>query len=313
MFAQTKIRRSSPWERQASGVGPGARARPIRGAWIKYVDHPSFEDPTVRDAILAPLAGAVDDPRSRRFQPDGWLTPLPPGHSRANQVLSHEQETHLFRKMNFLKCRANQLVEQLDAERPSSRDLDELERLQSEATAIRSRIIEMNLGLVVSIARTWIRAGYGLSERISDANLALVQAVDGFDFARGNRFSTYATWAIRNVLVEHDRRFRRGRAQPLGRYEEFLASSNHDAGEQEIEEEHNRRRALVGRWLGRLDKRERRILASRHGIGGVPLLTLAQIGRLLDISKERVRQIEIRACGKLREFARREGLDTSDI
>ncbi len=313
MLAQPTIRRSSSWKRQAAGVGPVARARPIRGAWIKYVDHPSFDDPTARDSILAPLSGAVEDSGSRRFQPTGWLTPSPPVRSRATRLLSREQETHLFRKMNFLKCRANQLVEQLDAERPSSRDLDELERLQSEATAIRSRIIEMNLGLVVSIAKAWIRPGYDLSERISDANLALVQAVDGFDFARGNRFSTYATWAIRNVLAEHERRFRRGCAQPLGLYEELLASSNHDAGEQEIEEEHNRRRALVGRWLGRLEKRERWILASRHGIGGVPELTLAQLGRLLGISKERVRQIETHARGKLRKFARREGLDTSDL
>ena len=49
------------------------------------------------------------------------------------------------------------------------------------------------------IAKTSVRAGYDLSECISDGNLALIEAVDGFDFARGNRFSTYATWAIRNA------------------------------------------------------------------------------------------------------------------
>ena len=72
---------------------------------------------------------------------------------------------------------------------------------------MKNRIVEMNLGLVVYIAKTRIRPGYDLAECVSDGNLALIQAVDGFDFARGNRFSTYATWAIRNAFAEHERRF----------------------------------------------------------------------------------------------------------
>ena len=55
---------------------------------------------------------------------------------------------------------------------------------------MRNRIVEMNLRLVVAIAKTRVKAGYDLSECVSDGNLALIQAVDGFDFARGNRFST---------------------------------------------------------------------------------------------------------------------------
>ena len=63
---------------------------------------------------------------------------------------------------------------------------------------------------------------------------------------------------------------------------------------------------MLNRWLGRLDKRERRILVNRYGLGGAPVQTLAQLGRELAISKERVRQIEVRAQTKLREFASRE-------
>ncbi len=67
------------------------------------------------------------------------------------------------------------------------------------------------------------------------------------------------------------------------------------------------------RWLGQLEKRERRILVSRYGIGGVPKLTLAQIGQELGISKERVRQVRTCALAKLRKLARLEKIETSGI
>jgi RNA polymerase primary sigma factor len=70
---------------------------------------------------------------------------------------------------------------------------------------------------------------------------------------------------------------------------------------------------VLTRWFGRLEPRERRILASRYGIGGAPELTLEQIGQELGISKERVRQIAARAQAKLREFARLEALELLEI
>ena len=227
--------------------------------------------------------------------------------------LSREQEAHLFRKMNYLKFRASQLKDQLDPARPSAADLDEIERLQSEAMAVKNRFVEMNQGLVVFIARTSLRAGQDLCERVSDGNLALIQAVDGFDFARGNKFSTYATWAIRNALARSVRRSIRRRRYPLALCEESLTASDSGADEHEREEDRERCRSAVRRWLGRLDQRERRILASRYGIGGGPAQTLREIGRELGISKERVRQIEVRAQAKLLKMARLEALEPSEI
>ena len=59
------------------------------------------------------------------------------------------------------------------------------------------------------VASKHVRAGYDLEERASDGNLALIRAVERFGFARGYRFSTYATWALFNELVQRDRRERR--------------------------------------------------------------------------------------------------------
>ncbi len=310
MFPQAATPRSSRSHCQVAGAKPRALAGRSRGTSMKYIDHPSFDDPSAEDEILAPSTESIGDRSAPTFRPDGWLAPLPPS-STADRFPSREQETKLFRKMNYLKRRANQLTQQLDLERPEQSLLDEIERLRSEAVAIKHRIVEMNLGLVLAIAKTQIRAGRDLSECVSDASLALVQAVDGFDFARGFRFCTYATWAIRNVLSDQQRSSVRHRAQSLAPYEDFLAAPELDANEHEIAEEQSRRRALVWRGLGRLDKRLQRILVSRYGIGGAPKLTLAQLGLKLGISKERVRQLERHAGAKLRKFYRVEGVTAS--
>ena len=74
-----------------------------------------------------------------------------------------------------------------------------------------------------------------------------------------------------------------------------------DPGEQRIARD--RREEVVARLLGQLDERERRVLVGRFGIGGGREETLRQIGAELGISKERARQIESRALGKLRRYA----------
>ena len=312
MIAQLISHRSSPSECSAARVGTTERARRIIGTRLKYIAHSSFDDPTARDAILAPLTDSADDQVSRRLQHSEWLTPLPAARS-GPPFLSREQEAHLFRKMNYLKCRANQLREQLDPACPNLGDLDEIDRLQCEAVDVKNRIVETYLRLVVSIAKTHVTAGYDLSECVSDGNLALIHAVDGFDFARGNRFSSYATWAIRNMLVENERRFNRLRGHQFTLNEESVVARDRAVDEYEREEAQNQRRSAVKHWLGQLEKRERRIIVSRYGLGGAPEQTLAQIGQELGICKERVRQIEVRAQAKLRELARREALEPLEI
>ena len=232
-----------------------------------------------------------------------------PADCSGEPFLSREQEAHLFRKMNYLKHRVCQLKKQLDPDRPSSRKLDEIERLQGEALALKSRIVETHLRLVISIARTYVKSGQDLSEYVSDGNLALIQAVDGFDFARGYRFSTYATWVIRHMLarLEQRARARRGRFFTCS---ELLVKVHHSgAPDCEREELQKKWRSMVSGWLGRLDMRERRIISSRYGIAGASEKTMKEIGQELGISKERVRQIALRASAKLREFARLEAFE----
>jgi RNA polymerase primary sigma factor len=285
------------------------RARRLLAADLTYIAHPSFDDPGAHDAILAPSPGVEIPGQDRAPVSHGSDT----DSSRGTRLPSREQEAHQFRKMNYLKYLACRICDRIDPDSPVPADLDDIERLQAEALQLKNQIVETHLRLVVSLAKKRVRAGYDMPERISDGTFALMHAVDRFDFARGNRFSTYATWAIYNEFTRYDRKESRRKNQSLALYLDSLASPDSVSNEQEHEEAQNRRTAVVGHWLDRLDKRERRILASRYGIDGGPEQTMLQIGRDLGISKERVRQLVNRAQAKLRGFARVESFEPSTL
>ena len=179
MIAQSVSCFSSTLESRRARVRRCVQTANTFSSRLRFVDHPSFDDPTARSAILAPLVESAAEEISPRLR----LAPLPNGQAKA-PILSREQEAHLFRKMNYLKCRAVRLSEQVNQERPSPVLLAEVERLQSEAQAVKNQIIEMNLPLVIFVVKKRVPAGQDLGEFISDGNLALIQAVDRFDFAR---------------------------------------------------------------------------------------------------------------------------------
>jgi RNA polymerase primary sigma factor len=216
--------------------------------------------------------------------------------------LSPDQEAHLFRKMNYLKCCAVAIRRRINPARARTTTLDELERLQEEAMRIKDQIVRSNLRLVVSIARRFAAPSQELSEAVSDGVVALLRAVDRFDFARGYKFSTFATCVVRNEFVRAARYSRR--------HDRFVAGSDLladtadtrcDEGEEEraMQDRHQ----AVAVMLGQLNDRERRIVIGRYGLGGAGKQTLVQLGKELGITKERVRQIELRATTKLRRFA----------
>jgi RNA polymerase primary sigma factor len=219
-------------------------------------------------------------------------------------LLPRERETDLFRRMNYLKFRATKLREALDPSRARSSDLDEIERLQDEALAIKNQIVQANLRLVVAIAKKRVSPAADLFELISDGNMSLMQAAEKFDFARGFKFSTYASWAIirnfaRSQPAERERRER----FVTGLVEQFEVAADSDDDEQQYESDLLRERDTIQAMLGRLDPRERQILINRFGLDGSDKLTLVQLGRELGVTKERVRQLELRARSKLLKYA----------
>jgi RNA polymerase sigma factor (sigma-70 family) len=225
-------------------------------------------------------------------------------------LLTREQEVWLFRKFNYLKYKATKLREQLDADHPNARLMDQIERLYDDIVEIKNKIVRANLRLVVSIAKRRVSPGDSFFDLVSDGNMSLIRAVEKFDYARGNKFSTYASWAImknyaRTIPDEHKRRdrFRAADMEMLhaaadrreDEYQQRLAASD--------------RIAQVGKFLDRLDQREQTIIIRRYGLDHThEPQTLKEVGSALGVTKERVRQIEAKALEKLREAAAAEAL-----
>lgn len=258
--------------------------------------------------LLAPPPESQEPPRKARL-PAG----LPPYLASLYEVplLSREQEVHLFRKMNYLKYKAARLRARLDPARPRVRLMDQIERLYDQAVETKNQIVRANLRLVVSIAKRHVGPRENFFELVSDGNMSLIRAVEKFDYARGNKFSTYATWAImknfaRTIPDEHRRqeRFRTS----LG--EVFATTEDERTDQLELETAQLMREAQVERILGRLDEREQKIIVRRFGLDrGREPLTLKEVGAELGITKERVRQLEARALGKLRKAVEEERID----
>ncbi|WP_406694441.1 sigma-70 family RNA polymerase sigma factor [Singulisphaera sp. Ch08] len=281
------------------------RARRLLGTELSYIGHPSFDDPGAQDAILAPMPAPTAAQTTRRSKPPVGMPPYLASLYDEAPLLTREQEAHLFRKMNYLKFRASRLRAQIDPEHAQTEDLDEIERDQAEALALRGQLVRANLRLVVSIARRNLGSQDDLFERVSDGNLVLFRAVETFDYARGNKFSTYATWAIRNQLARASHAKSDRQAHFLLGQDDILALASDSRTEApEHSDVQEQRQLTVARLLARLGDRERRVLIGRYGIGGACEQTLTQLGQELGVTKERVRQIEARAQEKLRGLAR---------
>jgi len=285
------------------------RARRILSVKLEYMPHPSFDETKLRDELLGPIPVPADGKAPRRTKaPKG----LPPYLASLYEVplLSREQEAHLFRKMNYLKHLANGHREKIDPTKAKTTELDKIEALQEEALSVKNQIIRANLRLVVSIAKRHVGPSNNFFELVSDGNMSLIRAVEKFDYARGNKFSTYASWAIMKNFARTipEENFRRDRFV-TGHEEMFEAAADNRVDEHEYENAQRRMQEAVKGMLGRLDERERRIIISRFGINGANEQTLEQLGRELGITKERVRQIESRAQDKLRKIASEDKLD----
>lgn len=298
--------------RAVSAIVREVRARLLMAREINYIPNKEFDAPDADERILTP---AEDSPAGarKRIRPPTDLPPYLQDLYR-QPLLAADQEREIFRRYNYLKYKAHQLRCRLDVLKADVELMDRIEALLAEADRVKNDILRANLRLVVSIARRHVGQASCFFEVVSDGNLALMRAVEKFDYSRGFKFSTYASWAImRNYARIIPEQMYQSAKLVTGMDEMLSVTPEQQDEERESLIEHAR--YLVRKGLALLTARERDVVMRHYGLRkNEAAMTLEQIGGLLGVTKERVRQIERKALAKLRmELPCPEGVFSSNM
>ncbi len=220
------------------------------------------------------------------------------------RLLSKDEEQFYFRRMNWLKFRAATARGRLDRRRASLRQIEQIEGWLTEAETVKAILITSNLRLVVSIAKKFVDPSWTFDELVSEGNVALMRSVEKFSFSLGNRFSTYATYAIQRHFFRLSHRGRQFRKRFVADDEALKDRADApDTKEYCSAEQIDTLKKLFRGFLGELEPRERQIVVARFGFDGKPPRTFRELGSQMGVCKERIRQIQSRAMEKLRELA----------
>lgn len=306
---------SETWKRTKASIYrivTEVRAVLLKEQTIDYMDNEEFHRSNADEKILETAPPELKPSATTRIPPG-----LPPYLASLYSIplLTREDEAYYFRKMNYLRYKAARLQQKLDPLRPRAKEMDQLEKLLEQSSEIKNFLIRSNLRLVVSIAKRHMKPNASFFEMVSDGNMSLIRAIEKFDFSRGFKFSTYASWAVmknfaRSIPAEHTQldRFR------TGNDEVFQNSSDQRLEHFNDEVNNHQQHAAIMEILDQLEPREKDIIMHRYGLseGAVPL-TLEQVGHRFGVTKERIRQLEARALKKMRKIVQEESLEIPGV
>ncbi len=308
-------------QRQRVRVRPGSRSsggrragltseeerllRRILSEPMDYIDSDEFRRPDAQERIYS-QAPTIERPDVSWYRP--LMDDPSPGRSGKNSgtvLLSAAQERVLFLQYNYARHRVGELQKAVGPNEPTEDQANELLEWYRTAIRYREQIAETNLALVLAMAKRTRMSEVDFADLVSEGNMALLRSVDKFDCGRGFKFSTYACRAILKAFSRQGMKLSKYRQRFPTDFDPAMEKSNHletvrrdrelDAAEEV--------KAIVLNNSADLSDVERTVIFHRFGLDGgeqVEPLTLEQVGQIIGVTKERVRQIQNKALEKIR-------------
>jgi RNA polymerase primary sigma factor len=283
-----------------------ARLDRILSDQLEFIDHPSFCSPKTAQELFG-SAGS-------EFGPRAWCNSA---HVRttsdqaapASGTLSNSQEQRLFLRLNYARYRMAQIFKAFVNKRLTLKAVQELLFWDSRINSTRGEIVQANVPLVLAMAKRTRMGNIDYAELISEGNMALLRSVDKFDCGRGFKFSTYACRAILKSFSRVAMKASRYRGRFPTEFDPSLERSDYSDTQREGVELDcvDELRGILTQNSADLNDVEVRVIQARFALvrpAGEAATeapkTLEQVGLMIGVTKERVRQIQNRALAKLR-------------
>lgn len=222
------------------------------------------------------------------------------------QLMSAAEERLMFYRFNFAKRQLARLQRTIRKEGLTKTLAVQLVEWHGRVEHYREYIVRTNLALVLAMAKRTRLGDVDFADIVSEGNMALLRAVEKFNVDRGFKFSTYACRAILKAFSRTAQKHSRHRTRFPVEFEPEMEKSNwdserHEQFEQDLTDE---LKQIVDRNLADLSDTEQTVIRRRFNWeqrDDAPL-TLEEVGRIIGVTKERVRQIQNKALTKIRRL-----------
>ncbi|MFM7259562.1 MAG: sigma-70 family RNA polymerase sigma factor [bacterium] len=322
------------WETRPLSEGEERLLKALLSEPMDYIDHPEYHIPGAEERIYG--LAEIQRPDVTWYRPlmDDFISSKSRGtrtpKSQSTILLTGAQERVLFMKYNFARFQVSEIQQRAAGRALTLAEARTVLRWHTVAHQYREQLAETNLALVLAMAKRVRLSEVDFADLIGEGNMALMRSVDKFDCGRGFKFSTYACRAILKAFSRHGIKVSNHRRRFGAEYDPVLEKSNHletvrATHEQDCADEV---KYIVLTNKADLSEIERQVISHRFGINmesaaagfreksaeetsfGVSRgsgasetssqLTLEQVGQVIGVTKERVRQIQNKALEKIR-------------
>jgi RNA polymerase primary sigma factor len=281
------------------------RAEGLLAENYAFMDSPLFRRKNVETELFTDDAEAAL-PLTSWYQPtrdDAFENGLTAG---APQLMKPAEERLMFYRFNYAKMRLSQLQRKVRKEGLTKDLAEQVIEWHRRFEHYREYLVRTNLALVLAMAKRTRLGDVDFPEIVSEGNMALLRAVDKFNVDRGFKFSTYACRAILKAFSRTAMKHSRHRTRFPVEFEPDLEKSDWIDKKRDVVEEDciDELKQIVDRNLADLSDTEQTVIRRRFNWKQEEEepLTLEEVGKIIGVTKERVRQIQNKALAKIRKL-----------